>query len=214
MKSQTKPRVCIFARVSTDRQTNDRQILELKEYAERRDYEVVKIIASTISGCKMNRPDLKELLDLADKKMFDKVLVCEVSRLARNKHIRTTIDHLHRNGISVVFKNLGGLESLEDEKETFVTNIVIAVFSEMAAEERNILSDRIKSGLVSARSKGRVIGRPKGEEDTADVLKRYHRLTLDLKNGLSLRACMRIHQCSKGTVIKIKKILSLRKQAA
>jgi DNA invertase Pin-like site-specific DNA recombinase len=202
--------VCLFVRVSTSKQDYDRQIFELTTYAQQHHFIIVKTIASIISGTKANadRPDVQELFTLAQQRVFKKVIVSEISRLGRRaKDIRYTLDYLHQRGISVVFKNLGGLESLMDGKESFVTNIIIAIYSELAQEEKRILSERVKSGLNNALKKGKQIGRPNGSaKNKAAIIQQYSPLIKDLQAGLSLSKCCKIHQVSKNTVIKIKKL--------
>ena len=211
MNQRLKNRVCLFTRVSTDKQNTDRQTLELTKYCETNGYQIVKTIAAIITGTKTqkDRPDIRELLSLAKMKAFDKVIVTEISRIGRNaKDIRNTVDELHSRNIGIVFKNLG-IESLDENgQETFVTNIIISIYSELASEERKILVERIKSGIASAKSKGKKLGRPKGKKDNQVILKKYRRLVLDLQNGISLRNAIKIHDVSKGTVIKIKRMLS------
>jgi DNA invertase Pin-like site-specific DNA recombinase len=89
--------------------------------------------------------------------------VTEISRIGRNaRDIRNTIDLLHRKKIAVVFKNLGVLESLDEiGNESFMTNIIDGIYSELTQEEKRILSERIRSGFAEARKKGR-LGRPLG----------------------------------------------------
>jgi DNA invertase Pin-like site-specific DNA recombinase len=206
-------KVCLFIRVSTQQQDYDRQVLELTQYCKSRDFIITKTIASKISGVKKyeERPDVQELFQAAKGKEFNKVVVTEISRIGRNaRDIRNTINHLHDRGISIVFKNLGGLESLDDTgNESFVTNIIIAIYSELAQEEKRILSERIKSGLDSAKAKGKHIGRPDGTKLSREkLLKKYSRLIIDLKSGMSLNSAKKVHSVSKGTVIKIKKALA------
>lgn len=210
MNHRAKDRVCLFIRVSTQKQDYDRQMLELNTFCKSQGYTVVKTIATKITGSKTQneRPDLLELLLSAKTKQFDKVLVTEISRIGRNaKDIRNTIDQLHSNKIGIIFKNLG-VESLnEDGQESFVTNIIIAIYAEMAQEEKRILVDRIKSGLVAAKAKGKQLGRPEGKENKNTLLKKYPRLIADLRTGLSIRKAMKLHDISKGTVIKVKKLI-------
>jgi DNA invertase Pin-like site-specific DNA recombinase len=204
-------RACLFIRVSTDKQDYQRQILELNQFCEQKHFDVVETIATKITGIKtfQNREDLQELFKSAAAKKFDKVIVSEVSRIGRNaKDIRHTIDYLHSKKIAIVFRNLGGLESLDDRgNESFVTNIIIAIYSELAQEEKRILSERIKSGLVNARHKGRQIGRPQGQEGEEVLLKKYNRLAADLKKGLSLSQCQKIHDVSRNTAIKVRRLI-------
>ena len=205
-------RACLFIRVSTDKQDYQRQILELNVFCKQKNLEVAETIATKITGTKtfQDREDLQLLFKSAASKRFDKVVVSEISRIGRNaKDIRNTIDYLHAKKIAVVFRNLGGLESLDDRgNESFVTNIIIAIYSELAQEEKRILSDRIKSGLVNARHKGKQIGRPEGKQEDEVLLKKYSRLAADLRKGLSLSQCQKLHDVSRNTAIKVKRLLS------
>jgi DNA invertase Pin-like site-specific DNA recombinase len=207
--NQHQTRACLFIRVSTDKQDYQRQILELNQFCEQKHFEVTETIATKITGTKtyQERDDLKRLFESAANRRFDKVVVSEVSRIGRNaKDIRHTIDYLHSKKIAVVFRNLGGLESLDDRgNESFVTNIIIAIYSELAQEEKRILSERIKSGLASARHKGKRVGRPEGKQDADELLKKYPKLAADLRKGFSLSQCQKLHDVSRNTVIKVKR---------
>ena len=210
MSQQTK--VCLFIRVSTQVQDYDRQISDLTEYCKQKGYTISKTIATKITGTKtlVDRQDLQELLNAANQNEFQKVILTEISRIGRNaRDIRNTIDQLHRKKIAVVFKNLGGLESVDEYgNESFVTNIIIAIYSELAQEEKRILSERIKSGLAEARRKGKRMGRPKGLEDISDLKKKYAKLISDLQRGNSLTECCKLHGVSRNTVIKVKRIMA------
>ena len=210
--NQQMKRACLFIRVSTDKQDYQRQILELNVFCRQKNLEVAETIATKITGTKtfQDREDLQLLFKSAASKKFDKVVVSEISRIGRNaKDIRNTIDYLHSKKIAIVFRNLGGLESLDDHgNESFVTNIIIAIYSELAQEEKRILSERIKSGLVNARHKGKQIGRPEGKQEDEVLLKKYSRLAADLRKGLSLSQCEKLHDVSRNTAIKVKRLLS------
>ena len=208
----SKISACLFIRVSTQQQDYQRQISDLTAYCQQKNYIISKVIATKITGTKtlVERQDLQELLAAANRNEFQKVIVTEISRIGRNaRDIRNTIDQLHKKKIAVVFKNLGGLESIdENSNESFVTNIIIAIYSELAQEEKRILSERIKSGLDEARRKGKKIGRPEGGDDINSVKRKYSRLIQDLKKGNSLTECSKLHDVSRNTVIKIKKLIA------
>ena len=210
--NQQMKRACLFIRVSTDKQDYQRQILELNVFCRQKNLEVAETIATKITGTKtfQDREDLQLLFKSASSKKFDKVVVSEISRIGRNaKDIRNTIDYLHSKKIAIVFRNLGGLESLDDHgNESFVTNIIIAIYSELAQEEKRILSERIKSGLVNAKHKGKQIGRPEGKQEDEVLLKKYSRLAADLRKALSLSQCQKLHDVSRNTAIKVKRLLS------
>lgn len=203
--------VCLFVRVSTANQDYERQIAELTLYAHERGYKVVETIATKISGYKATiRQDLDQLYHGARQGLFKKVLVLEVSRLGRkSKEIRATIDRLHSYGVPVVFKNLQGIESLTDGQESFVTNIIISIHAELAQEERRLLVERIQSGLEQAKRSGKKLGRRVGsKEKDEEVLKKYSSLVRDLKKGFPLTQCMKLHDASRNTVIKVKRLMS------
>ena len=205
-------KVCLFLRVSTSKQDYERQLTELRSYCDQKGFEIAHVVASVVTGTKTyeKRPDLQELFALAEKREIKKVVVTEVSRIGRNaKDIWNTIRFLHSHSISVVFKSLGGIESLDDKRqETFVTNVIIGIYAELAQEEKRILSERIKSGLNHAKMKGQRIGRPEGGMSSKEILKRYPGLVRDITSGLSLRKCEKVHAVSRCTVIKVKKILA------
>lgn len=208
---KTKVPVCLFMRVSTNKQDYERQLYELMDYCKLQNYEVTKVIASKVSGRKIkgDRADLDLLFNTASTKQFQKVIVLEISRLGRSaKDIRNTITFLHDHKIPVVFKNLGGLESLDaNGNETFVTNIIIAIYSELSQEEHKRIRENIISGLKNAKAKGKILGRPEGKIPDKEYLKKYSKLVTDLKAGLSLNKCVQIHQVTKNTVIKIKRLI-------
>lgn len=210
-------RVCLFIRVSTDKQDYQRQILELNEFCKQKHFDVAETIATKITGTKTfdEREDLQRLFDLAAKRRFDKVVVSEISRIGRNaKDIRNTIDYLHSKKIAIVFRNLGGMESLDDRgQESFTTNIIVAIYSELAQEEKRILSERIKSGLANARHKGKQVGRPAGKQDDETLLKKYPRLAADLRKGFSLSQCQKLHDVSRNTAIKVRRLCMNHKSA-
>ena len=68
---------CLFIRVSTDKQDYQRQILELNEFCQRKNYEVTETIATKITGTKtfQEREDLQQLFKSAASKRFDKVVL-------------------------------------------------------------------------------------------------------------------------------------------
>ena len=209
--NQPQTKVCLFIRVSMNKQDYQRQVTELNAFCEAKNWKVAKIIANKITGTKSNeeRHDIDELFKAAQSKSFTKVVVSEISRIGRtSKGIRSVIDYLHERKIAVVFKNLGGMESLDDNgNETMVMNIVIAVHAEMAQEEKREQRERIISGLEHARKMGKHLGRPNEAEDKEVFLIRYKKLVVDIKRGLSLNELCKLHSVAKNTVIKTKRYL-------
>jgi len=201
-------RICLFVRVSTEKQDYDRQINELTKYCEERNFTITKTIATQISGRKDIRPDIEELLLAAKNNEFDSVLVTEISRLGRKaKDLRLTIDTLHELKKTILFKNLGGLESLDENgNESFVTNIIISIYTELAQEEVRILRERIKSGIQNFKKKGGIMGRRLyKEENPQEFLDKYTNILPEIYT-LSIADLMAKYDLSKGTVVKIRKV--------
>jgi DNA invertase Pin-like site-specific DNA recombinase len=213
MENEMKPGVpvLLFARVSGDDQDYAYQLRELTDYCTKQGYAVVHTIANNLSGrTGKKRPDLEELFRLARGRRFRKVVVTSIERLGRDaRTVRRTIDALHDLGISVVFK-AQGIESLNEAgQESFVTNIIISVYAEMGQEDNRQRSQKIRSGLANAKAKGAVLGRPEGwRKDEEALLREYAKLARDLKAGLSLNQCMKLHGLSKNTVIKVRRALA------
>ena len=85
MEDRTK--VVLYARVSTSAQDYTRQITEMRNYAKKQNYEIVKVFSEKISGGKKieERVAIKELLDFVKTNKVDKVVVYEASRLSRRQ---------------------------------------------------------------------------------------------------------------------------------
>jgi DNA invertase Pin-like site-specific DNA recombinase len=147
--------VAIFARVSTDHQSYERQIADLTQYAKSRNLEVIEIITEKISGAKDNseREGIIQLRALANQGKFDRILVTELSRLGRNAYqVATLIHEFTELGISIIVQSLG-VETLSDEgKANPLIDLLIAVVNQFSSMERTFLIDRINSGLDRARA--------------------------------------------------------------
>ena len=105
----------IYARVSTNSQDYDRQLNDLREYASRMGYEVVKEFAEKISGAKkvVEREALTELLSFVEANHIDKVLIYECSRLSRRvADFINIVDRLNELHISL-YIHQNGLETLQ-----------------------------------------------------------------------------------------------------
>jgi DNA invertase Pin-like site-specific DNA recombinase len=88
-------RAAIYARVSTGDQHLETQLLDLREMAKRRGYEIVHEYADIISGAKSKRPGLDQLLADARRHRFDIVLVAAFDRVARSvRHFLEVLDEL------------------------------------------------------------------------------------------------------------------------
>ena len=210
------PKAIIFARTSKKNQNVERQISDLQEVAKKENYTVVKIIQEKISGSTKNehRKGISELLTYIESNPVDFVLTTEVSRLGRSPfETHKIVEALTQKNIPIYFHSYHIVTLIKDEKGNYNRNplamILFHILSEFAFVEKEVLVQRINSGLEQARKEGKVLGRKVGStENKNDILKKYSKLIPDIQAGLSLNKCMKIHDVSKNTVIKLKKMLA------
>ena len=183
--------VAILVRVSTAKQETDRQVSELLAHAAAKGYEVVEVCREQVSGMadESDRPGLQRAEELARAGTVRKILVHEVSRLARRNSIaHAFIERLEELGVSLYWHQQGIETLLPNGKRNPAAGIMFALLAEMARAERETLSERIKSGLAEARRKGRRLGRPAGAAFTVkEFLSKHADITRKLKEGHSVR---------------------------
>jgi DNA invertase Pin-like site-specific DNA recombinase len=104
LPTKAKPkRAAIYARVSTGDQHLETQLLDLREMAKQRGYEVAHEYTDVISGARAKRPGLDQLLADARRHRFDIVLVAAFDRVARSvRHFLEVLDELAHLGIEFV----------------------------------------------------------------------------------------------------------------
>jgi DNA invertase Pin-like site-specific DNA recombinase len=159
-------------------------------------FEIVAVVKETASGAKNDRAERQKVLDLARKRQIDLVLVSELSRWGRSTaDLRTTIEDLAARQVAIRALNGPDLD-ISTAQGKLMLNLLAAI-SEF---ERDLLQERIKSGIAHARSKGtksgKAIGRP-----TFDRGERVKRL---LSEGRSVRSIAGELRISKTTVMKVK----------
>ncbi|MGH9551204.1 MAG: recombinase family protein [Terriglobales bacterium] len=189
-------RVAIYTRVSTSDQSCERQVAELTAYAAQGKYDVVAVFKETGSGAKNDRSERKRVLELARKGEIDLVLVSELSRWGRSTlDLRTTIQELADRKVA-----LRALNGPDFDISTAQGKLMLNMLAAISEFERDLLSERIKSGIAHARStgtkSGQAIGRP-----GFDRVERVNRLLAD---GRSIRSIARELEISKTTVMKVK----------
>ena len=207
-QAPAKTPVAILVRVSTLKQENDRQISELKAHATSKGYEVVEICEEKVSGNadEIDRHGLHRAEELARAGMIKKVLVHEVSRLARRNSIaHGFIETLETLGVSLYWHQQGIETLLPNGKRNPAAAIMFALLAEMARAERETLSERIKSGLEEAKRKGRKLGRPTGSVVTSkEFLAKHGDICRRLKEGHSVRNTAKITGKGISTVQRVK----------
>jgi DNA invertase Pin-like site-specific DNA recombinase len=203
--------VAILVRVSAQKQETDRQITELQTVATVKRWEVVEVVGETVSGSSQKRPGLNRIIELAEAGHIQKVLVHEVSRVARKNSIaHLFLERLDELGVSLYWHSQGIETRLSNGKRNPAAGIMFSLLSEMARSERETLVERTKSGLEAARRSGVTLGRPVGTTtSTKELLAKHADVAKLLRTGKhSIRQVATLSGKSKGTVEAVKKVMS------
>lgn len=213
MKTKDSIPVAILVRVSTSKQETTRQVSELEAYASKKGYRIVEICREQVSGNakEEDRHGLQRVEELARFGEIKKVLVHEVSRLARRNSVaHAFVEMLEELGVSLYWHTQGIETLLPNGKRNPAAGIMFALLAEMARAEREFLSDRIKSGLEEARRKGRKLGRPSGSNlELKDFLLKHKDVCRALRAGQSIRNAAKITGKGVSTVQRVKAAISL-----
>ena len=201
-------KVIIYARVSTVIQDYDRQIDDLKDYAKRMNYQVVRIFSEKVSGAKKvaERNALSELLDYVRNSKVDKVLIYECSRLSRRiVDFLQVIEELNEQKVSL-YIHQNGLETLlEDGSINPIASLVLGIIAQFNSMERSLIRSRMKSGYDHFRSNGGKVGRKQGYTKTVDAMKEEYAEEIRLlRKGISLRNINKITHTSINTLRKVR----------
>jgi DNA invertase Pin-like site-specific DNA recombinase len=203
-----KTPVVILVRVSTVKQETARQISELQAYADAKGYEVIEVCRETISGRadEDDRHGLRHVEELARSGKVKKVLVHEISRLARKNSVaHRFVETLEECGVSLYWHAQGIETLLANGKRNPAAGIMLALLAEMARSEVEVLRERINSGLAEARRKGVTLGRPVGSTLDREVFLQKHRDVLrQLRAGQSVRNTAKITGKGISTVQRVK----------
>ena len=211
--STTKVPVAILVRVSTARQETARQISELQTYADGKGYSVVEICRETVSGRaeENDRHGLHRVEELARTGMIKKVLVHEISRLARKNSVaHRFVETLEECGVSLYWHAQGIETLMASGKRNPAAGMMLALLAEIARSEVETLRERINSGLAEARRKGVRLGRPKGTTLAREEFIQKHKDIVRLLNGRqSVRNAAKLSGKGASTVQRVKLAMSV-----
>lgn len=204
-------KVVIYARVSTKGQDYDRQLVELREYARKMEYEVVAEFTEKISGAKKveERQALMELLTYVEQHKVDKVLIYECSRLSRRAvDFLSVIENLTAKRISVYILQNGLETLLPNGQPNPIAQLVMGILAQFNSMERSLIRSRMESGYNHFRQQGGQVGRKVGYRKTEEQMRAdYPKEIQLLKKGLSLRNIQAITQTSVNTLRKLKNFI-------
>jgi DNA invertase Pin-like site-specific DNA recombinase len=159
-------RAAIYARVSTANRGQDvnMQLRELREYCERRGFEIAGEYTDSASGAKDSRPELNRLMVDARQRKCDAVLVWKLDRFGRSlRHLVNALADFESLNVSFI--------SLRDNLDLSTPSgrLMFQIIGAMAEFERALIQERVKAGLRNARAKGKRLGRPRVIVDRARI---------------------------------------------
>src|ERR1017187_200298 len=183
-------RAALYARISTLNHGQDPevQLRELREFCQRRGFAIAhEYVDRGISGSREKRPALDKLIADCRKRLVDAVVVYRYDRFARS--LRQLVNSLEEfRALDIEFI------SIHEGVDTSTPNgrLIFGIFASIAEFERELIRDRVRSGLAAAKAKGKRIGRPKV---AVDVLK----IASLRRQGRSWAGITRENGISKGT---------------
>jgi len=189
-------RVAIYARVSTQSQNTENQLLELRQVAERMGYMVVQeFVDHGISGAKsrIHRPALDAMLKLATQRKIEMILCWDISRLGRSlQHLIEILNDLQTLKCDLYFHQNG------IDTSTVTGRMIFQICGSLAEFERNLIRERVISGQQRAKSEGKHIGRP---SQMTDALKTSIRLLRE--QGMAIKEIASTLSVGVGTVYSV-----------
>ena len=166
-------RVVIYARVSTNEQNCDRQVAELEQVVKNNNWELVDTyIDKGYSRTTTTRPELDRMMKDAFVRKFEMVITLELSRLGSSlKHMIEVVDKFKEKKIQLFIVN----QQIDTSSATGY--MFFSIMTSIANYERELISERVKSGLQNAKRKGIVLGRktnltPEVEEQIIQLKKK------------------------------------------
>lgn len=211
----TKEKVAILARVSTQGQDYERQVVELTDYCQRMNWEVVKVFANKVSGATRNadREEIYGLVEYVKEHRLNRVVCLEISRLGHNTlEALKVINYLNENGVSLHIKNYNHNTLNPDGKVNPVASLICTILLEIASMERLTIKERMESGrnqyIARCRREGVKMGRPSTYRKSDDAYKdQYQKEISLLRKCISLRNVQAITGTSIGTLQRLKRFL-------
>jgi len=159
-------RAALYCRVSTADQSCARQERDLRAFAARAGYEVVGVFKETASGAKLDRAERRKVMALVQARQIDVVLVTELSRWGRSTlDLLHTLQDLEAHRVSVL-----AMSGLAFDLSTPHGRMMATIIAGLATFERELIQERIRSGMAAAKARGKRLGRQPGQRPKSDRL--------------------------------------------
>lgn len=200
-------KAALYSRVSTEDQKLDRQINELTERAKYQGSEIVCKLSDKISGTKslFERESGSKLKKMIENGEITDIYVHEISRLSRNSlDTHKSIEYCTKNGVNIHIMNLG-MDTLVNGETSPMVNLVVGVLASVANFERDLLSERTKSGLRAAKERGVKLG---GKKKTNEEIIRDNSEIADrINKGFTYTQILAEVNTSNSQIVKVKRAM-------
>ncbi|CAD5983142.1 Serine recombinase PinR (plasmid) [Planktothrix agardhii] len=192
-------KVAIYCRVSTSDQSCSRQERDLIDYADKAGYEVVGIWKETVSGVKQKHQERNQVMQLAQHRQIQGILVTELTRWGRSTlDLIHTLQNLNHWGVSLIAQT-----GTQFDLDTPQGKLIASIMASLAEFERDLVRERVCSGLAAAKAKGKILGRRPGQRIKSDRL--APQVLKMVEQGSSYRCIAKELNLSKTTVSEIVK---------
>ena len=187
-------RCAIYARVSTNDQTTENQLLALRDLAERNGHQIVaEYIDHGVSGVAAKKDARAKLLLDAKTKKFSVLYCVSIDRLSRStKDLLQVVEELNTLNITLIFQR----ENIDTKSA--LGQFFLTVLSSIAQLERETMISRINAGIARAKSQGKKLGRP--SKLNASLVNAVNLLR---EKGVSIRDISKTANIGVGTVYAI-----------
>ena len=203
--SPSPAKVALYARVSTNDQTTENQLLALRDLASRNDHEIVdEYIDHGVSGVSTKKDARKIMLLDAKAKKFSVLYCVSIDRLSRSpKDLLEVVEELHALNITLIFQR----ENIDTK--TAMGQFFLTVLSSIAQLERETMISRINAGIARAKSEGKKLGRPSKINQSL-----VNAVSLLREKGVSIRDIGKTVNVGIGTIYAILRSLDSSKNLA
>jgi len=161
MINTPKKNVVLYARTSMSDQNSNTQLMALRDYCNRMDYNIThEYVDDGCSGKDTNRPQFELLMNDMREKRFNTILTFKIDRIGRSlQHLLSFLQELRKKQIDFI--------SLSENLDTSTSHgeLIWSILGAFAQYERSIIIERTKAGLNRAKREGKRLGRPKGSTD-------------------------------------------------
>jgi putative DNA-invertase from lambdoid prophage Rac len=176
--SESPSGVAIYARVSTSDQTCESQLRELRDYVARRGWTITgEYVDTGWSGSKSSRPQLDKLMADASQRRFDCICVYKIDRFGRSVlHLNQQLATLTSYGERFIAVSQG----LDTDQASPTSRLLLHILASVAEFERELIRERVRAGVRSAKHRGVQLGRKRVVFDRSKAIEMH-------QAGMSIR---------------------------